>query len=64
LPAESEIDPEARRSTTVPSEQEAAVTVIEEPEEAEGVKMHPVAVPVLDRSAEVRPETLSEKVRM
>ena len=48
----------------MPSEQEAAVTVIDEPEEAEGVKTQPVAVPVLLKSAEVNPETVSEKVRI
>ena len=64
LPAESATEAEARLNTTVPSEQEAAVTVIEEPEEAEGVKTQPVAVPVLLKSAEVNPETVSEKVRI
>jgi hypothetical protein len=55
---------DAKLNTTVPSEQEAAVTVIEEPEDAEGVKTQPVAVPVLEKSAEVRPEMASEKVRV
>ena len=54
----------AKRTTTVPSEQEAIVTVIDEPEAAEGVKTQPVAVPVLLKSAEVRPLTASEKVRV
>ena len=63
LPAESETEEAARRSTTVPSEQEATVIVIEEPEAAEGVKTQPVAVPALEKSAAVKPEMLSEKVR-
>jgi hypothetical protein len=54
----------ANLSTTVPSEQEETVTVIEEPELAEGVNTQPVAVPVLAKSAEVRPEIASEKVRV
>ena len=64
LLAESETDPEASLKTTVPSEQEETVTVIEEPEAAEGVKTQPVAVPVLEKSAAVRPETDSEKARV
>ena len=64
LPAESATEEAARRSTTVPSEQDDAVTVIEEPEAAEGVKTHPVAVPVLEKSEAVNPETVSEKVRV
>ena len=60
----SETAAAASRNTTVPSEQEEAVTVIDEPEAAEGVKTQPVAVPVLEKSAEVRPETASEKVRV
>ena len=54
----------ARLNTTVPSEQEETVTVIEEPELAEGVKTQPVAVPVLLKSEAVRPVTLFEKVRV
>ena len=45
-------------------EQEETVTVIEDPEAAEGVNTQPVAVPVLLKSVEVRPEILSEKVRV
>jgi hypothetical protein len=63
LPAESATEEAARRSTTVPSEQDDAVTVIEEPEAAEGEKEQPEAVPALEKSAEIRPETDSEKVR-
>ena len=62
LPAASETEEAANLSTTVPAEQEATVTVIEEPEEAEGVKTQPVAVPVLEKSAEVKPETVLEKL--
>lgn len=54
----------AKLNTTVPSEQEAAVTVIDEPELAEGVNTQPVADPVLLKSAEVMPLTNSEKVRI
>ena len=64
LPAESVTDVDAKLNTTVPAEQEAAVTVTDEPEAAEGVKTQPVAVPVLEKSAEVRPEMASEKVRV
>ena len=46
----------------MPSEQEVSVTVKEEPEAAEGVNTQPVAVPALEKSAEVKPEMLSEKV--
>ena len=48
----------------MPSEQEEAVTVIEEPEAAEGEKEQPLAVPVFEKSAEVRPAIDSEKVRI
>ena len=64
LPAVSETDEAASLKTTVPSEQEAAVTVIDEPELVEGVKKQPVAVPVFEKSAEVNPETALEKVRV
>jgi hypothetical protein len=53
-----------RRATTVPSEQLAAVTVIELPLEADGVNTHPVAVPVLEKSPAAIPLTDSEKVRV
>ena len=64
LPAESAAEEAARRSTTVPSEQEVSETVIDEPEAAAGVKTQPVAVPALEKSAAVRPETASAKVRL
>jgi hypothetical protein len=54
----------AKRITTVPSEQEVAVTVIDEPELADGVKTQPVADPAFEKSAEVKPDTASEKVRI
>ena len=54
----------ANLSTNVPSEQEATVTVIDEPEAEEGVKTQPVAVPVLLKSAAANPETASEKVKV
>ena len=64
LPAVSVTPLAARRATTVPSKQPATVMVIEEPEAADGVKVQPVAVPVLVKSDEAIPETDSEKVRV
>ena len=64
LLAESTTEAKDRPRMTVPSEQEATVTVIEEPEAAEGVNTQPVAVPALEKSAEVNPETASENVRI
>ena len=64
LPAESAAEEAASLSTTVPSEQEETVTVKDEPEAAEGVNKQPVAVPALEKSAAVKPETASEKVRV
>jgi hypothetical protein len=59
------LTPEAASlNTTVPSEQEDTVTVIVEPEAAEGVNTQPVAVPVFEKSADVKPEMPSEKVRI
>ena len=60
----SETAAAASLSATVPSEQEVTVTVIDEPEAAEGVKTQPVADPVFEKSAAVNPETTSEKVRI
>jgi len=48
----------------VPSEQEETVTVTTVPEEAEGVKTQPVAVPVLEKSTEASPLIAFEKVRV
>jgi hypothetical protein len=64
FPAVSVTPLAASRAITVPSEQPATVTVIEVPEAADGVKVQPVAVPVLEKSPAVMPETLSEKVRV
>ena len=64
LPAASLTELAASLPIKVPSEQEATTTVTTVPEEAEGVKTQPVAVPVLLKSAEVNPETVSEKVRI
>ena len=60
----SDTEEEPSLKTTVPSEQEEAVTVIEDPEEAEVVNVQPVAVPAFEKSAEVRPVIDSEKVRL
>ena len=54
----------ASLNITVPAEQEETVTVTDEPEAAEGVNTQPVAVPVFEKSAEVKPDTVSEKVRI
>ena len=64
LPAVSVTEPEARRATTVPSEQLPTVTVITVPLEADGVKVQPVAVPWLEKSPAPMPDTASEKVRV
>jgi hypothetical protein len=64
LPAVSLTPEAASLNIKVPLEQEETVTVIEDPEAAEGVNTQPVAVPVLLKSVEVRPEILSEKVRV
>ena len=47
--------PAAIRATTVPSDEHATDTVTLEPEEPDGVNTHPVAVPVLEKSLDVRP---------
>jgi hypothetical protein len=62
LPAKSEAAEAKSLKTTVPEEQEDTVTVIEEPEAAEGVKTQPVADPVFEKSSDVMPVMLSEKV--
>ena len=64
FPEASETEEAKSLRTTVPSEQEVSETVIDEPEAAEGVKTQPVAVPVFEKSAAVKPETASEKVRV
>jgi hypothetical protein len=64
LLAASETAAAASRNTTVPAEQEATVTVIDDPEAAEGVNTQPVAVPVLEKSAAANPEMASEKVKL
>ena len=64
LLAASETAEAASRSTTVPSEQEATVIVIDDPEAAEGVNKQPVAVPVFEKSAAPNPEIASEKVKV
>ena len=48
----------------MPAEQEATETVTEVPVEAEGVITQPVAVPVLLKSAAVRPLIDSEKFKV
>ena len=64
LPAASLTELAASLPINVPSEQDEAVTVTDEPEEAEGVKTQPVAVPVFVKSAEVSPLIVFEKVRV
>ena len=64
LPAASETALAAKLKTTVPSEQEETVIVIEEPEAAEGANKQPVAVPAFEKSAAVKPLTDSEKFKV
>jgi hypothetical protein len=64
LPVLSVVAPAARDNVNDPSEQEETTTVKLVPELAEGVKAQPVAVPVLLKSAEVRPVTLLSKRRV
>jgi hypothetical protein len=65
LPAVSDTPPDARRKTTVPSLVQVTATVIEVPDAADGVNAHPVAVPpLLLKSPEAIPLTLSEKARV
>ena len=64
FPAASETAEAASLNTTVPCEQEDAVTVIEEPELAEGAKTQPVAVPVFEKSEAASPVITSEKVKL
>ena len=52
----------ASLSITVPDEQDDSTTVIDDPDEAEGVKTQPVAVPAFEKSAAANPEMASEKV--
>ena len=64
LPAESETPFCARVKTTVPSEVQTTVTVIDEPDSALGVKAQPVAVPELLKSPEAMPLTDSLNVNV
>jgi hypothetical protein len=64
LLAASETELAASSIITVPLEQESAVTVNEEPEVADGVKVQPEAEPVLVKSALLRPYTASEKTKV
>jgi len=61
LPVLSVVAPAARDNVNDPSEQEETTTVKLVPELAEGVNTQPVAVPVLEKSAAVSPETLLSK---
>ncbi len=64
LPARSETAPEASRIATPPYEQPLAVTVITVPVEEEGVKVQPVALLALEKSAEVSPVISSLNVNV
>ena len=64
LPAVSTTPLAARFMMTMSSEQLLTVTVIDVPEAADGLKVQPVAVPVLVKSAAAIPDTDSEKVRV
>ena len=64
LPVLSVVAPAARDNVNDPSEQEEATTVKLVPELAEGVKVHPDAVPVLVKSELLSPYTASEKTKV
>ena len=64
LPVLSVVAPAARDNVNDPSEQEEATTVKLVPELAEGVNTQPVAVPVFEKSAGVRPEMLLSNRRV
>jgi len=61
LPAGSLTELAASLAITVPSEVHATVTVMDVPDDADGVNEQPVAVPVLEKSPLAIPLTLSEK---
>ena len=63
LPEPSETDPDASWATTVPSVVQVTVTVIELPDEADGVKEQ-LAVPVFVKSPVAMPDTDSLKLRV
>ena len=61
FPAASVTEFAARLATTVPSEPHTTVTVTDVPDDADGVKEHPVAVPVFENAPDTIPDTDSEK---
>jgi hypothetical protein len=64
LPVLSVVAPAARDNVNDPSEQEDTATVRLVPDPAEGVNTQPVAVPVFEKSAAVRPEMLLSNRRV
>ena len=64
LPARSLTALPASLNITVPAEQEETETTIDEPELEAGLNTQPVAVPVLLKSAAVKPVMASEKARV
>ena len=54
----------ARRATTVPSDEHTTPTVIVFPDPEDGVNTHPVAVPVFEKSLDVRPLILLLKTNV
>ena len=52
----------ANTGMTVPGSHPETVTVLDEPESVPGLKVHPVAVPELEKSPDATPVTDSEKV--
>ena len=61
LPAGSLTELEASLATTVPSDAHATATVMDVPDDADGVNEQPVAVPVLEKSPLTIPLIFSEK---
>jgi len=61
LLAESVTPPDASLAITVPSEVQTMLKVIDVPDESLGVKVQPVAVPVLLKSPDAMPLTVSLK---
>jgi len=62
LPTESLTELEASLATTVPSDAHAMATVMDVPDDADGVNEQPVAVPVLEKSPLTIPLIFSEKL--
>jgi hypothetical protein len=62
MPARSDTEAASRRRITVPSEHSVTAISITAPCELDGLITQPVAEPILDTSAAVKPDTASENV--